>query len=114
MTNDQPCHATRQSDEMVCNACRLRWDVNDPERPECRKAPPVMRAATPYHRGGVALPSAPHLVGPGLAGKFASGGIVSNRAPGCGSRPLLQGETVRPRGYMERFVSGLPDREPRN
>jgi len=29
------CHATRQSDEMVCAKCRLRWDVSDPEPPLC-------------------------------------------------------------------------------
>jgi hypothetical protein len=30
------CHATRQSDEMVCYKCRLRWDVNDPDPPRCK------------------------------------------------------------------------------
>lgn len=30
-----PCSATRQSDEMVCAKCRLRWDVSDPEPPLC-------------------------------------------------------------------------------
>lgn len=30
-----PCQAARQSDEMVCAKCRLRWDVNDPEPPLC-------------------------------------------------------------------------------
>ena len=33
MTNS--CQATRQSDEMVCPKCRLRWDVSDPEPPLC-------------------------------------------------------------------------------
>jgi hypothetical protein len=29
------CQAIRYSDEMHCSRCRLRWDVNDTERPEC-------------------------------------------------------------------------------
>lgn len=29
------CHATQQSDEMHCAKCRLRWDVNDQDRPAC-------------------------------------------------------------------------------
>lgn len=51
------CHALRCQDEMHCPRCRLRWDVNDPERPECAprtasgvpaiKAPPLVPAATP-------------------------------------------------------------------
>lgn len=30
------CKAYQQSDEMVCVACGLRWDVNDPEPPKCQ------------------------------------------------------------------------------
>ena len=30
------CKAIQQSDEMHCAECGLRWDVNDPEPPECR------------------------------------------------------------------------------
>lgn len=30
------CKAYRQSDEMVCGPCGLRWDVNDPEPPKCQ------------------------------------------------------------------------------
>lgn len=29
------CAAIQQSDEMFCNKCDLRWDVNDPEPPRC-------------------------------------------------------------------------------
>jgi hypothetical protein len=29
------CQALRQSDEMVCAPCRLRWDVDDPDPPLC-------------------------------------------------------------------------------
>jgi hypothetical protein len=29
------CQARQYSDEMVCNACRLRWDTNDREPPPC-------------------------------------------------------------------------------
>lgn len=36
MTNQ--CKAIRQSDEMFCPKCNLRWDVNDPSPPLC--APP--------------------------------------------------------------------------
>lgn len=30
------CKAMRMSDQMVCRACNLVWDVNDPEPPECK------------------------------------------------------------------------------
>lgn len=30
------CEAIRYSDEMQCARCGLAWDVNDPDRPECR------------------------------------------------------------------------------
>ena len=30
------CRAIQYSDEMHCASCGLRWDVNDPEPPECR------------------------------------------------------------------------------
>lgn len=39
------CSATQQSDEMYCAPCNLRWDVNDPEPPACRKSFPVLAAA---------------------------------------------------------------------
>lgn len=29
------CKATQQSDEMFCAHCHLRWDMNDPEPPQC-------------------------------------------------------------------------------
>ncbi len=31
------CKAIQQSDEMFCAACALRWDVNDPDPPRCRR-----------------------------------------------------------------------------
>ncbi len=31
------CDALRYSDEMHCYTCDLRWDVNDPEPPECNR-----------------------------------------------------------------------------
>lgn len=32
------CRAIRQSDEMFCAMCGLRWDVNDSNPPRCRAA----------------------------------------------------------------------------
>lgn len=29
------CKARQESDQMVCHACGLVWDINDPEPPEC-------------------------------------------------------------------------------
>lgn len=29
------CSATRQGDEMACGRCALRWDVADPNPPQC-------------------------------------------------------------------------------
>lgn len=38
------CKAYRQSDEMVCSHCDLRWDVNDPEPPKCQpRREPLVR-----------------------------------------------------------------------
>ena len=31
------CKARRHSDQMLCGPCGLAWDVNDPDRPECRR-----------------------------------------------------------------------------
>lgn len=31
------CEARQQSDEMFCARCNLRWDVNDPAPPPCKK-----------------------------------------------------------------------------
>ena len=31
------CQARQYGDQMICAACGLNWDVNDPEPPECRK-----------------------------------------------------------------------------
>lgn len=30
------CSALQMSDQMVCNKCGLRWDMNDPDPPTCR------------------------------------------------------------------------------
>lgn len=39
------CKAVQYSDQMVCHACGLYWDVNDPDPPACqrgkRKAAPI-------------------------------------------------------------------------
>lgn len=29
------CKARQYSDQMLCDACGLAWDVNDPEPPRC-------------------------------------------------------------------------------
>ena len=31
------CQARQFNDEMICNACHLRWDTNDPDPPQCRQ-----------------------------------------------------------------------------
>lgn len=31
------CKARQFSDQMVCEPCGLRWDVNDPEPPACKE-----------------------------------------------------------------------------
>lgn len=33
------CSALQMSDQMVCNKCGLRWDMNDPDPPTCRTLP---------------------------------------------------------------------------
>ena len=84
---DRPgCLAQQHSDEMVCNACRLRWDVHDTEAPECRSTPPVMRAASPplhFNEFG-------HIVAP----------------PGHAPKMFIRDGRPVPAP----FVSGLPDR----
>lgn len=45
------CRAIQQSDEMHCATCRLRWDMNDPEPPQCLRqaaSPPVQPAPDRY------------------------------------------------------------------
>lgn len=32
------CKAIQMSDSYVCTSCGLRWDMNDPEPPECKPA----------------------------------------------------------------------------
>lgn len=34
---DRTCQARQYSDQMICGACGLQWDVNDTEPPECPK-----------------------------------------------------------------------------
>lgn len=31
------CEAKQYSDQMICGACGLSWDVNDQEPPDCKK-----------------------------------------------------------------------------
>lgn len=31
------CQARQYGDQMICHACGLNWDTNDPEPPACRK-----------------------------------------------------------------------------
>lgn len=31
------CQAVQHSDQMVCRKCELAWDMNDPNRPDCRQ-----------------------------------------------------------------------------
>lgn len=31
------CQARRYADQMICPACGLNWDTNDPEPPQCHK-----------------------------------------------------------------------------
>lgn len=31
------CLARQYGDQMICHACGLNWDTNDPEPPECKK-----------------------------------------------------------------------------
>jgi hypothetical protein len=55
-----PCIARRDQDELVCALCRLRWDVADPEPPQCLRAlrtlrvvserEPFVSALAPNHR----------------------------------------------------------------
>lgn len=33
------CKASQHSDQMICSACGLVWDINDPEPPECITQP---------------------------------------------------------------------------
>jgi len=30
------CLATRFNDQMICGECGTQWDVNDPDKPECK------------------------------------------------------------------------------
>lgn len=30
-----PCQARQYGDQLICAACGLNWDVNDPEPPQC-------------------------------------------------------------------------------
>lgn len=30
------CEARQYSDVMECHRCKLQWDTNDPDRPDCK------------------------------------------------------------------------------
>ena len=36
MKRPHDCQASRYGDQLICAACGLNWDVNDPEPPTCR------------------------------------------------------------------------------
>lgn len=38
MSKPHKCLARRYSDQMICEACGLIWDVNDSEPPTCHKS----------------------------------------------------------------------------
>lgn len=37
MKRPHECQARQYGDQMICAACGLNWDTNDPEPPACRK-----------------------------------------------------------------------------
>lgn len=37
MKRSRECQARQYGDQMICAACGLNWDTNDPEPPECHK-----------------------------------------------------------------------------
>lgn len=37
MPKRHDCLARQYGDQMICHACGLNWDTNDPEPPECKK-----------------------------------------------------------------------------
>jgi hypothetical protein len=37
MSKRNDCFARQYSDQMICSACGLIWDLNDPEPPACGK-----------------------------------------------------------------------------
>lgn len=37
MPKRHDCQARQYGDQMICHACGLNWDTNDPEPPDCRK-----------------------------------------------------------------------------
>ena len=37
MKRPHECQARHYGDQMICAACGLNWDTNDPEPPACRK-----------------------------------------------------------------------------
>lgn len=46
------CKAIQMSDQMVCNKCGVRWDVNDPEPPTCGVEQPPVQAEAPAPKQG--------------------------------------------------------------
>jgi hypothetical protein len=51
------CKARQYSDQMMCSACGLQWDVTDPEPPACLtpKAPPSSELELSGRRPGIDL-----------------------------------------------------------
>lgn len=45
------CHAKQFSDSMVCNLCRLQWDMNDPEPPRCPRSAAIAAGGHKDDRG---------------------------------------------------------------
>jgi hypothetical protein len=37
------CQARQHSDQMICAACGLVWDTNDPEPPSCKQDGPQLQ-----------------------------------------------------------------------
>lgn len=49
------CHAKQVSDSMVCNLCRLQWDMNDPEPPRCPRSAAIAAGGHKDDRGKVRM-----------------------------------------------------------
>ena len=47
MPTPNSCEAVQMSDQMRCERCDLTWDMNDPDRPECKQT-----ATPPYVKKG--------------------------------------------------------------
>lgn len=50
------CKARQHSDQMICEACGLQWDVNDPDPPECNPVQVAIHGDTdPKSAGRLAI-----------------------------------------------------------